>query len=308
MSKKNKEKRSRVSESKDLERKVFEAFSKTNSSIDPIFVDKRVYLSVNKPSSNQVIVSNELLLNPFFSSFKNGMIVPFDYAEIPREDFVGSQGRGDEYQKYIARPDFLYIESLEGKAHIFPIDVKTGRGENRGISKVNQISMLNLAMLHFHSKYMRKIVDYLRKDNEKVVFENGFFLFGETPDSCRTSLEDYIGKNLPNSVKKRDRDQNRLRVEIVNERPVMKIGEGNYFDSNMEFNFKLIYENDIINHFSFVKNRFGEKVTYPNVILSIDGFNGGRRPVYRLDYDPSSHIRTFNPMIEMIERDISDLV
>ncbi len=243
-----------------------------------------------------------------FSSFEKGVIIPFDFIDIPRKDFLvpiankrGIREYRSEYRKFIARPDFFYVGFEDGLAHIFPVDLKSS--ETKGI---NQISMFNTAMLYFHSNYMQKIVSYLKNNcDSKPVFENGFFLYEEEyQNSNKINLEKYIQDFLHTSVQRRDSEEENLGVSFVDGKPKLTINPESSFTTNNDFEFTPISESKLISYLAFIKGRLSGTTTYPNSVCSINGFNGGRKPIRRLDFHPSTHIKTYNPDIELIETEM----
>lgn len=296
-----------------LERTVAEAVIRNNEVLYPSFVDGDVHIHTYK--SNEFF-RNKYTQNSALSFLKGGLIIPFDFVNIAQKDFVmpfkkGVSGVDYEisYLKFLSRPDFFYVDFSDGNAHVFPIDVKTRFREKNPERDISQISMYNTAMLYFHSNYMQNIVEYLKGSlGLNVIFENGFFLFGEKRNSGRVFLDSYIRNNLPNCVKKRDADEGYLGIRIEDGKPVLNLDlQEDSFITSLDYSFSTIAEAKLINHFGFIKNRLNDFTIYPNFVYSINGFNGGRKPICRLDYDPSSHVRTFNPVVDVIEDEIEDI-
>lgn len=286
------------------ERNIAQKLVKGREVIYPIFDDDNL---ISICSGNPISGDKSDLGVEFFSMFKKDLIIPFDFTRIPRQDFMVPTSNkkiiGEykaEYRKFIARPDFFYVGFDNEKAHLFPIDLKSSNSKN-----IHQTSMMNSAMLYSHSDYMQHIVNYLKENfNSKVILENGFFLFDdEYRVSNKESLEGYINNFLPKSIKQRGKNVN-LGIEALDGNPKLVFDTEDLFKTNMDYQVSQISESNMIAYFSFIKGRFSNTTIYPSAVSSINGFNGGRKPIFRLNYNPETRIKTFNPEIGFIEDDI----
>lgn len=271
----------------------------------PIF-DGNKLISVYGDSIGGTIDS---LGSKVFGSFEKEMIIPFDFIKIPRKDFLVPivnkrkiREYRSEYRKFIARPDFFYVGFENDVAHVFPVDLKSS--DTKGI---NQISMYNSAMLYFHSNYMQEIVKYLKNDcKSNVILENGFFLFDDdSRDDNRVNLEKYIKNFLLGSVQRRDMQEEDLGISFIEKGPELLVGAKSPFVSNNNFDSSELSESKLISYFAFIKGRLSKTTIYPNAVYSINGFNGGRKPIRRLDFNPESYIKTYNPEIDIIEAEMA---
>ncbi len=290
----------------EYERETAKAVIKENQLVVPLFRDDgSVGLeTILEPEVEDSIFNQKGIL----SDLKNGIIIPYDFVEVPKEDFVAPFGGSFEqkkryeqaYTKFLARPDFFYVKLKGNNAHLIPVDVKS----SDQITDARQISQFNSAMLYFHSNYMKNIVKYFKEvRNLNVVLENGFYLIR---NSQRDSgdLEDYIKNNLRDhiSIKLRKGEHAGIGFKegIVN----LTINKDE-FASDMDYDFSTISESEMIAHFSFIKNRITPFTLYPVSKKSFNGFNGGNKPIFRLNYIAGHKIRTYNPKIDEYQNQIT---
>lgn len=165
-----------------LEQAVADNIARDNMLLVPSFGDNgRVYFDKRTPDS---YCGGERIFQRI-NDLSGGIIIPYDFVEIPKDDFsypMDLKGVHNRYvykdvnQKFISRPDFFYVQDIDKKAHLIPVDVK-GSYDRCSVDDIRQISQYNTAMLYFHSNYFSKIVEYLRGQGfDEVVFENGFML------------------------------------------------------------------------------------------------------------------------------------
>ncbi len=173
---------SELNERFSLEQAVADSLARENSLLIPSFGDNgRVYFKYKYPDE---YCGNGRIFQKI-DDLSGGLIIPYDFVEIPENDFSNPteiSGLHNSYvykdinQKFIARPDFFYVQNIDGNAHLFPVDVKGGY-DTCNVDEIKQISQFNTAMLYFHSNYFFNIIEYLRNNGyEDIIFENGFIL------------------------------------------------------------------------------------------------------------------------------------
>ncbi|MCA9496385.1 MAG: hypothetical protein KC589_05565 [Nanoarchaeota archaeon] len=298
------------SKRKTPERDIISAILPRNKVLYPLFSENGIktslethLLELESPYSSSKIARN----------ISGGTIIPFDFVTIPTRDFVTHvRNKKLEYrskfQKFIARPDFLYINTnKKGEAHIYPIDIKTGNT----IDDIRQISMYNTAMLYFHSNYMQTIFKHFKNQGLKVILENGYYLSPElnNEENNKEKLEEYIKINLKKCIPNNLNSDEHAALQFLDGNLNLIINGESKFESDTNFNLSTIRENNMIEHFRFVKSRIGKFVTYPNRIIAFNGFFENNKIINRLHYGPSYHfgIKTGNPIIEEIANEIEQI-
>ncbi len=198
----------------------------------------------------------------------------------------------------------------DGEARFEP-PIEIEEKDNR--PNISQLSMYNTAMLFYHSRYMQEIVRYVReKYNVEVVFENGTYLSENDSSKQQQLLESYFARYHLGLVKgAHEFDTQQLGLEFDGLKPSLvqrRRKRENKFESLFEgMHFSTISEIQLGLHFGFIKNRIGKDTIYPNRICSINGFNGGNKPIHRLRYYPNSHIKTFDPMISILTQSLEEI-
>ncbi len=287
---------------KNLEEDIIYNLSQKNQILIPFFDGNLIRFDFN----NSNISLNENILKEY-QDLKNGILIPYDLVEIPKEDlFLDEKHKSykrfsnDSQTKFISKPDFFYIKIEKENAHLYPIDIKESCQNGNG----KQISQYNTATLYFHSNYLRNIVSELKKRlNLNIIFENGFYLSQNKNINANNKLEDYIKQNLKNKISHNLPQFEYAGIKIENSNVSLIINDL-IFDSDLDYTFNEISESEMIFNFNHLKKRFSPIHLYPINLISICGFNGGNKPIIRLDYSPSSHIITQNPKIEELENQI----
>lgn len=297
------------------ERDIISAILPRNEVLFPLFsqIDNRVSLETHLLE----LESNKFTSNKSLKNISGGTIIPYDFIEIPTKDFITQvQNRKlqyrTNYKKFVARPDFLYVDtkSNENEAHIYPIDIKTGSQ----LEDIRQTSMYNTAMLYFHSTYMQTIVKHFKNKGLKVILENGFHIINNSNSNNTNSqsskkLEDYIKMNLKNCIPNNLGENDHAGIEFTNGNLKLIINGESKFDSDLDYSVFPITENKMIEYFRFIKRRLANFTTYPNPILSFNGFFQNNKMINRLSFNPNHYIgiKTGNPSIEEIENEIEQI-
>lgn len=290
------------------ERNIAEKLARGREILYPIFDDKKLVSLYNFEAKNK---SSNFSID-ILSTFNKDLIIPFDFINIPNSDFMSPKinsrnvrAYAAEYKKFIGKPDLFYVGFDENNAHVFPVDLKS----RKSYATVKQLSQLNTSMLYYHSNYMRKIVSVLnRKYANKVIFENGFYLFEEDYLEFENSdLEMYVKKYLPKVISKKHLTKKYLGINFENNKVELVTNTDLIFDTKLNYDVKLMKESDRISYMKFVKNRLNKTTTYPNRVLSFSGFNGNDEVIKRLDLDPTSMIGTYNPEINILQKQIEEI-
>ena len=298
-----------------------------NQILYPTFIDENIRFThvVQGPVNTKYSASGDGI-----NFLKDSLIIPFDFVRIPHEDFlvprkVKKQVNKErlppaykakkkerrtiweyklEYEKFISRPDFFATLFKGNKAHLFPVDVKQDLKSNNDERSVRQISMYNTAMLYHHSKYMQKIVNYL-KDNMgcEVVFENGFLLSARN-DGNQKNLEDKLKKIIENGGKFFDENVGIVLGENVPPELVVS-DEVLCAPYHSEVEMSVIEESSLVNRIGHIKNRITDKTVYPVDVFFINGFNKHGEAIPRLEYVPGSYVATYNPWLNVINEELN---
>jgi len=222
--------------------------------------------SVNLISMPPCDLKSSYLDYDLFNDLKGGIVIPVDFLDekaiFPEKVVLENKN------KFIRRPDFLYLDTSSSEVNVYPVDFKQG-----SVSSLNspQVSSLNLLYLTSISKYVDSALRYVSKtENKDVVLNGGYFISKKfRSSSSLNTLETYI-------------------LNYLNEKNLqggfgIDSEKGVYFDPNQQSLFNASSEVSVQKltassykrEMKSIRKKLKKSGFYPNSVFVIDAVNEG---------------------------------